>query len=171
MLYQIDKHLHAPEQLLHPRLTMSTPRSVYDGKGPKNCIQLLHTRAEECMCVVVCGCCATKLFIWRFSSWCNNVRTTTIGTIRQPKLPWLHFTPRNKVGEQSAVSCHTWVWTTPKWDATIKSETNTHLSNSRCILGLVACVTMVTLEACNWEGIKHISDPMGKSNAMIPRVI
>ena len=54
----------------------------------------------------------------------------------------------------------------------MKSETNIHLPNSRCTLGLVASnspdnITMVTLVACNWEGIKHISDPMGKSNAMI----
>ena len=121
---------------------MSTPRSAYDGKGPKNSIRLLHTRAEECMYVVVCGCCATTLFIWRFSSRCNNVKTTTIGTIRQPKHPWLHFTPRNKVGEQ--LKCcllphlgldHT------KMDATMKSETNTHLPSSRSMLGLVACVT------------------------------
>ena len=65
-------------------------------------------------------------------------RTTTIGTIRQPKFPWLHFTPRYKVGEQIPISCHTWVWTTPKWNVTMKSETKTHLPNSRCILGLVA---------------------------------
>ena len=82
---QINKHLHSPEQLFHPRLTMSTPRSAYNGKSPKNSIQLLHTRTEECMRVVVYGCCATKLFSCRFASRCNNMWATTIGTIHETK--------------------------------------------------------------------------------------
>ena len=37
----------------------------------------------------------------------------------------------------------------------MEGESNTHLPNNSCMLGLMACITSVTLEACNWEGIKH----------------
>ena len=61
--YQIDKHLHEPEQLLHPRLTMSTPSSAYDGKGPSLwCFSFSFCLLHE-------GCLVCRAFALRSSSY------------------------------------------------------------------------------------------------------